>query len=340
MGRGAFHFGDDDCCYFYYSFGYRCWFSTDCNNCFSCNKSNVKFAYIDSAYIRAPERSGRGGDRDSFAASHSAQCVQLFIGRHDFFVAVFFCCFSLVERTKTYGKTFRSILPMCLCVCACECALCARASVWVFVWMEWASYIYISISKCVANSRNRDWLRQIFIKFLLISIMNFFHYYKMYFTLNALLQSLMHTTTTIKPNGRTAFYYSYFLKCLCNVCVCGWGCGCFIKTFTDKKHINRAAHSSVCLERARSRSFSLSPTIAQAIMHTHTFWICRTTTQWWANAQLFDASSQPANFSVSRFENCINRIFRLQKCEVICSHFRLFDHIIRRLTCICHCKFN
>lgn len=213
-----------------------------------------------------------------------------------------------------------------------------RTTVLVFIWMECTSYIYISISKCVANSKNRDWLRQIFIKFLLISIMNFFHYYKMYFTLNALLQSLIHTTTTIKSNGRSVFYYLHFIKCLCNVyIVCG--CGCFIKSFTDKTHINRAAHLSTC--RART----LAPTIAQAIMHTHShthiLWISRITTRiwvwWWANSQLFHASCQPI---FSRFENCINQIFRHQNCKVFGSHLRLLGISFVVWCIFCHRKFN
>lgn len=44
---------------------------------------------------------------------------------------------------------------------------------------------FLSISRsflfCCSHNKICDWLQQIFIKFLSISIMNFFHYYKMYF---------------------------------------------------------------------------------------------------------------------------------------------------------------
>lgn len=47
---------------------------------------------------------------------------------------------------------------------------------------------FLSISRsflfCSSHNKICDWLQQIFIKFLSISIMNFFHYYKIYFIAN------------------------------------------------------------------------------------------------------------------------------------------------------------
>lgn len=93
-------------------------------------------------------------------------------------------------RVKPYGKTFRSISSSFLC------RICYT-------------------SKCIANSKNRDWLRQIFIKFVLISIMKFFHYYKMYFTLKCL------PAIYEIANGRSGSVWWIDSKMYLCVCVAG-----------------------------------------------------------------------------------------------------------------------
>lgn len=211
-------------------------------------------------------------------------------------------------------------------------------------------YLYCSIEKC--GSKNRDWLQKIFIKFLLISIMNFFHYYKMYFTLNALQHRLQMVEMLKKSVNRLDTVYVWESE--------------WMSVYSIKKTFCRQeAHQSCCTLDHSPPPFLRCHSSASIHTNTHIFLILRITTRiisshlvlfadivcaWWKmlNCSMITSWTFPMS---DNFTNCISTFVEQMETALRIERFlghqpkytntflacrRYLNGIVHRLVVTCH----